>query len=217
MKYKCIALDHDDTVVDSTRQIHYPAFMEYLKIIRPNISMTFEEYMRWNFHPGFLEFCYGKLNFTEKEMEEEVTFWADYVKKHVPVAYDGLKEILEKYKAAGGLICVVSHSLSENIYRDYKENNLPRPDEVYGWERPEEERKPSPFPLQQIMKKYSLSADEMLMIDDLKPGCDMARKCNIDFAAASWAYELPEIHEYMLKNSDYYLEDVASLGNLILN
>ena len=28
MKYKCLVLDHDDTVVDSTASIHYPAFLE---------------------------------------------------------------------------------------------------------------------------------------------------------------------------------------------
>ena len=25
MRYKCLVLDHDDTVVDSTASIHYPA------------------------------------------------------------------------------------------------------------------------------------------------------------------------------------------------
>lgn len=215
MKYKCIVLDHDDTVVDSTKQIHYPSFMSFLKLIRPDVSMTFEEYMWKNFHPGFSEFCFGELEFTEAEMDREVQFWRDYVKNHVPVAYDGFKELLHRYKKAGGIICVVSHSLSENILRDYEKNGLPIPDEIYGWDRPAEERKPSPYPLFQIMKKYALKSNEIVMIDDLKPGYDMAKKCEIDFAAAGWAYELPEIRDFMRKNSDYYLEKVDSLSNLI--
>lgn len=215
MRYSCLVLDHDDTIVGSTRQIHHPCFMEYLKIIRPGVSMTFEEYMMMNFQPGFVDFCFKVLNFTEDEMKEEVVFWNKYVKTHVPIAYEGISDLLHRFKNDGGIICVVSHSLSENILRDYRENELPVPDEVYGWERPENERKPSPFPIMQIMEKYKLQPDEILMVDDLKPGYDMAKKCNIDFAAAGWAYEHPEIKSFMLKNSDYYLRDVKDLESVV--
>ena len=216
MRYKCIILDHDDTVVDSTRNIHYPSFMSFLKLIRPGVTMTFEEYICKNFHPGFAKMCLEEFKFTDKEMEEEVEFWKNYLKTHIPEAYKGFKDLLHKFKEAGGIICVVSHSLSKNIFRDYEKNDLPAPDEVYGWERPEEERKPSPFPVLQIMQKYNLKPHEVIMIDDLKPGFDMAKKSDIDFAAAGWAYELPEVKNFMKQNSDYYLETVESLEKLIL-
>ena len=215
MKYKCIILDHDDTVVDSTRNIHYPSFVGYLKTARPNFSISFEEYMWKNFHPGFLDFCIDELKFTDEEMEDEVIYWKNYLKTHIPKAYDGFKELLHKFKKNGGIICVVSHSLSENIIRDYEQNGLPTPDEVYGWERPKEERKPYAFPVLQIMEKYNLKPSEVIMIDDLKPGYEMAKKCAIDFAAAGWAYELPEVKDFMKENSDYYLETVESLEKLI--
>lgn len=215
MRYKCILLDHDETVFDSTRHIHYPCFMEYLSLIRPNVKITFEEYIWKNFHPGFVDFCFKELRFSDKEMEDEVKYWRNYLKTHVPKAFDGFKEILNKYKEEGGIICVISHSLSENIIRDYEKNGLPKPDEVYGWERPENERKPSAFPVLDVMKKYNLESHEIIMIDDLKPGFDMAKKCNIDFAAAGWAYELPEIKEFMKKNSDYYLDTVQDLRTVI--
>lgn len=215
MRYTCLVLDHDDTIVGSTRQIHHPCFMEYLKKVRPGVNMTFEEYIMMNFHPGFADFCFKELKFTEDEMKDEVIFWNKYVKAHVPNAYEGLKDLLHRFKNEGGIICVVSHSLSENILRDYTENGLPAPDEVYGWERPEHERKPSPFPIMQIMEKYKLQSDEMLMVDDLKPGYDMARKCNIDFAAAGWAYEHPEIRSFMQENSDYYLKSIKDFETVV--
>ena len=215
MKYRCLVIDHDDTTVASTQQIHYPCFMEFLKIVRPGIFMTFEEYMKMNFHPGFLDFCTETLKFTEQEMNDEVKFWNNYVKTHVPKAFEGLREILKRYKKEGGIICVVSHSLGENILRDYMENDLPLPDEIYGWERPVEERKPSPIPLIQIMNKYGMNCKELLMLDDLKPGYEMAKKCNVDFAAATWAYNIPEIKEYMSQNSDYYLESVEELEKIL--
>ena len=56
MRYKCLVLDHDDTVVDSTASIHYPAFLEALKILRPGVQqITLEEYFEENFDPGFIE------------------------------------------------------------------------------------------------------------------------------------------------------------------
>ena len=35
MKYKCLIFDHDDTVVNSTATIHYPSFIDFLKIYDP--------------------------------------------------------------------------------------------------------------------------------------------------------------------------------------
>ena len=53
LKYKCLVLDHDDTVVDSSASIHYPSFVEYLKIARPHLAdkYTLEEYFEKNFDP----------------------------------------------------------------------------------------------------------------------------------------------------------------------
>ena len=48
MKYKCLVLDHDDTIVNSTATIHYPAFIESLKILRPHLTLTLEEYFYYN-------------------------------------------------------------------------------------------------------------------------------------------------------------------------
>ena len=50
MRYKCLVLDHDDTVVNSTATIHYPCFCEFLKEVRPQAThYTLEDYFRWNF------------------------------------------------------------------------------------------------------------------------------------------------------------------------
>ena len=44
LKYKCLVLDHDDTVVDSTAKIHFPAFLVALRVMRPGVTMELEEY-----------------------------------------------------------------------------------------------------------------------------------------------------------------------------
>lgn len=212
MKYKCLVFDHDDTVVNSTATIHHPCFEKYLSIYRPGMSCSLEEYFLKNFEPGFLEMCREDYNLSDEELETEFRFWLDYVKNHVPEVYPGIREIMEKQKAAGGLVCVVSHSYEPNILRDYEENSLPVPDAVYGWGRPPEERKPSAFPLQDIMRRFSLKADEILMIDDLKPGYDMAMAAGTDFVAAGWANDIKPIENFMRENCRLYFKKIAELA-----
>lgn len=215
MKYKCLVLDHDDTVVDSTADVHYPAFLEALRLMRPGVTISLEDYFIENFHPGFMEYCTGKLHMTEEELEKEVEIWKNYVADHIPRAYQGMKELIETQKSRGGLVCVVSHSFDFNIKRDYEANGLPQPDMIFGWECLPEQRKPATYALEQISKKYGLLPEEMLMVDDLKPGYDMAKAFGCDFAGAGWANEVPQIRAFMKKNSDYYFTKVEELKKFL--
>ena len=65
------------------------------------------------------------------------------------------------------------------------------------------------------MREYGLSKSEILMVDDLKPGFDMAKCAGIDFAAAGWGYDVPEIEEFMRAHSDFYLKTVGELAELL--
>jgi phosphoglycolate phosphatase/pyrophosphatase PpaX len=82
MKFKCLVLDHDDTVVDSSASIHYPSFVEYLKVARPHLAdkYTLEEYFEKNFHPGILELFTDEIGLSEKELAEEEEFWREFVR-----------------------------------------------------------------------------------------------------------------------------------------
>ena len=217
MKYKCIILDHDDTVVNSTATIHYPSFLEYLKITRPERvgEYTLEGYFVKNFHPGVEALFLEELGMSENEFLEEQKFWSEYVKGHIPKAYPGLKEILWDYKSKGGIIAVASHSYTKYIIRDYEHNGLPSPDAVYSWDLPAELRKPNPFAVFDIMNRFDLTCKDILMIDDLKPGYDMAKAAGCDFAAAGWGYDVAEIEDFMRKNCDYYFKKICELGELI--
>ena len=217
MKYKCLVLDHDDTVVDSTASIHYPCFVDYLAEFYPHLKDNYDRatFFRKNFDPGIFALLTDEVGLGEKELAHEDQFWRDYVKKHVPHAFDGIREIIDEYLTRGGIIAVVSHSYREYIERDYRENRLQMPSLIYSWDMPKEERKPSPFALFDIMQRLSLDRSEILVVDDLKPGYDMARAAGCDFAAAGWAYDVPEIESFMRANCDYYLPTVASLADLL--
>lgn len=215
MRYACLVLDHDDTVVNSTAMIHYPSFLAYLKLVRPNAHYTLEDYFRKNFDPGIMPLFTDELGFSEQELHEEFLFWQEYLRTRVPRVYDGMREILLRHRARGGKIAVISHSVSDGILRDYAENDLPTPDLVYGWEFPPEQRKPNAWPLEAVMRELSLPREQLLVVDDLKPGYDMARVCGVDFAAAGWANDVPEIESFMRAHCKYYFKTVAELDKFL--
>ncbi len=209
MKYKCLVLDHDDTVVKSTPDIHYPSFVEALKFLRPERSiLTYEEFVQYCFEPGFSELCRDIMKFTDEEQEYQYKVWKNYVSHNIPDFYRGFPQLIKDYKESGGIICVVSHSESAQIIRDYTLNCGLEPDLIFGWELEEGKRKPNAYPIIEIMNRFNLNSNEVLVLDDLKPGLDMARSCDVDFAAAGWSHSVPEIESYMKINSDYYFSTV---------
>jgi len=218
MKYRCLVLDHDDTAVNSTPAIHYPSFIEAMKEMRPLVkSYTLEEFVKYCFDPGFNSLCMDILKYSEVEIKRQQEIWHRYTKECIPKFYDGLSDIINEFKSQGGYVCVVSHSESRNIFRDYNTNLGMEPDLVFGWEYEEYQRKPNPYPLEEIMRKLDIDKEELIVVDDLKPGLDMARSCEVDFACAGWSHIVPDIKRYMMEKSDYYFSEVRELHNFIFS
>ena len=61
------------------------------------------------------------------------------------------------------------------------------------------------------MKTFGFRPDKLLVVDDLKPGYDMAKAAGIPFAAAGWANDIPEIEQFMRKNCGLYFKTVDAL------
>ena len=217
LRYRCLVFDHDDTVTDSTRHVHWPAFLGAMELMRPGVRLSLEEYLRMNFDPGFTAYCEQTLGFTEADFAREVDIWQSYVDRTVPQVFPAVAGIIRRQKAEGGFVCVSSHSLSKNILRDYRANGLPEPDLIFGWDLEHAQRKPAPYALEQIMQTLSLAPEELLMIDDLKPGYLMAQACGVDFAAAGWAYDIPEIERFMRENCERYFKTPEELERFLFS
>lgn len=216
LRYPCLVLDHDDTTVLSTPQVNYPAFLDTMSKLRPDAPhYDYETFIDYCFDPGFEPFFRKILGFSDDEMRFEFSNWQSFVKKTIPGAVPGLEEIIKKHRAAGGTVFVVSHSYTNNILRDWQHNFDMLPDGVYAWELGEGRRKPDPYPLLDIMKKTGYTADELLMVDDLKPGLDMSRAAGVCFAAAGWACQSNGIVRFMRRESDRYLESVSDLEEML--
>lgn len=215
MRYRCLIFDHDDTTVNSTATIHHPCFVHFLEEYYPGRSCSLEEYFPKNFDPGFIPMCREEYGMDDRMIEIEGQYWRDYVRSRVPDAYPGIREIMEQQKAEGGMTAVISHSFRDNILRDYLANSLPTPDLIFGWEMPAEKRKPNAWPLQEVLRQLDLRPEEALMIDDLKPGYDMAQACGVPFAAAGWSNNIQMIETFMRSNCNLYFKHVSDLADYL--
>ena len=65
VRYQCLVLDHDDTVVNSTASVNYPAFVQTLRTLRPDVHMTLDDFFSYSFEPGFGALCSDILHFSD--------------------------------------------------------------------------------------------------------------------------------------------------------
>jgi phosphoglycolate phosphatase len=214
--YRCLVADHDDTAVRSTPEIHYPAYLAMLEVLRPGSPALSLEGFYLALQGGFDEHLRRDLAFTDDEVREEQRIWRSFVEARVPGFYPGFVEVLRGFSAGGGRIAVVSHSDEGMIRRDYA---MGAPglelDAVYGWSEEESRRKPSPRPLEELAERFGLERGSMLVVDDLRPGALMARRAGVDVAAAGWAHRVPEIERTMRRECTYYLETVGELADAL--
>lgn len=214
--YRCLVLDHDDTAVDSTASIHHPSFVESLRLLRPDRApITVEEFLLKSFEPGFMPYVRGELEFTDAEIARELEIWRTFTSSRTPPFYPGMLDILKDYRSEGGIVVVASHSEADLIKRDYQANGDFLPDAVFGWDAEAERRKPSPYPVEEARRRFALPNEAVIVVDDLKPGLEMARAAGVPFAAAGWGHDIPPIRRFMLREADRYLSSLEEFRSLL--
>ena len=216
LKYPCLVLDHDDTVVQTEKTIGYPYFCYILDQFRPGETISFTDYDHDCHNYGFAEMCRRRWQFTEEEQKAEYAGWMDYVLTHIPEVFPGIADVIRRQKEAGGLVCVVSHSSVQNITRDYRYHFGIHPDAIYGWDYPEHLRKPNSFPLEDIMRRFSLTPQDILVVDDMKLAWMMAHPLGVDIAFAGLGkLEFPELSEEMRSICNYSFNSGQELAKFL--
>lgn len=216
LKYPCLVLDHDETVVQSEKTIGYPCFCNTLSRIRPGQTLTLDEYVQGCHDLGFVEMCRKNWKFSDAELQEEYQDWMEYVKVHVPDPFPGIERIIRRQREEGGIICVVSHSSSRNITRDYELHFGILPDAIYGCDLPEDLQKPNPYPLEDIMRRYGLKPEELLVVDDMKLAWRMAHPLCVPIAFAAWGKaDFPEMAQEMRDLCEFTFETTKSLEEFL--
>ena len=212
LRYKCVVLDHDDTVVDSTPMIHHPAYVRYMeKHPRDAPILDLQHWFLMLWEQGYTEYL-KSLHLTDEERVEENAMWKEFAQTKHPKMFPGMLELLTEFKQLGGLLCVCSHSYPEAITRHYSEltDGKLTPDMVFGLELGEEHLcKPSPYPIHRIIERYRLLPEDIVVIDDMKPGFEMAQRAGVDAVGVTYGagHELvvdrfPEFCKYIVSSVD---------------
>ena len=218
LKYKCLILDHDDTVVQSEATVNYPFFVGFLKQYRPGMHITQHEYISECYEPGYIQMCRQRFGFSDQELLIEYNSWKEHIRHHAPLPYPGIGEVIRRFQMAGGIICVVSQSAQENISRDYRIHFGLQPDAIYGWDLEPERRKPSTWAIEQIMANYDLSQKDLLIVDDMKAAVEMARNSQVEIAFAGWGRkEFPKICSEMEALCDYSFYSTKDLEKFLFD
>ena len=218
LKYPCLVLDHDDTVVQSMKTLSYPFFLYILEQFRPGKTISVEDYILDCHNLGFMDLCKVRYGFTDEELAKEHNLWMAYLRTHVPDAFPGISEIIHRQKAEGGLLCVVSHSSNENISRDYRIHFGMQPDAIYGWDLPPHQRKPAAYPLEDIMSRYNLKPEEILVVDDMKLAWKMANSLGVQVAYANWGeMGVQELEQEMTGLCDFTFHSTKELEKFLFD
>ena len=148
-------------------------------------------------------------------MEIEYRIWKSHTQNNQANPFDGWKELLTQYKALGGKIVVVSYSESSEIKRDYLDHFGIIPDLIFAHDHGKDKLKPNPYPIYQTIKEFNISENDILVIDDMPVGYQMATNANVDFIWAQWAYFDERLNDYIQKTSNKSLETVRELYEII--
>ena len=220
MRSRCLILDHDDTAEDSTREIHYPAHVRAMQQLRPeHRPVSVEEWFVKNCEPGIMGYLVDELGMSEEELETSFRVWREATAEAIPHFYPGVLEALAAYRAEGGLIVVASHSEEHVIRAHYQAAGNGRalmPDLVFGWAAGPDRRKPHPFPVEETLRQLDLEPRDVLVVDDLKPGIEMAGAAGVDAAAVAWSHDLSVIRAYMDRRSVARFDTVSEFAEFIL-
>lgn len=218
LRFPCLILDHDDTVVQSEATVNYPFFVDFLAEYRPGMTITAHEYVSGCYYPGYIEMCRQRFGFTDEELDIEYRAWKEHIKTTIPAPYPGIGALLRRYKEAGGILVVSSQSAQENILRDYRIHFEIEPDDIFGWDLEPQHRKPNPYAVHCAMDKYGLSPAQLLVVDDMKPAYEMASRAGVSIAFAAWGRkEYPEIANEMRMLCNFSFDSTKDLEKFLFD
>eukprot|EP00397_Hematodinium_sp_SG-2012_P040342 GEMP01044181.1.p1 GENE.GEMP01044181.1~~GEMP01044181.1.p1 ORF type:complete len:225 (+),score=35.93 GEMP01044181.1:72-746(+) len=215
LKVRCLMVDFDDTVVDSTTTIHHPAYVAGLKRLRPDLEpLSLEGWFKMNHAPGVS--AYLESIYNEEQQKVEFKMWTDVLAKSaIPEFYPEIVKILQEFKASGGFLAIVSHNQVDYIERAFNEEGKGVvPDCIFGWHADKEKRKPALWPAQEIMRLAKVGPEDCLMLDDLTPGLKMAEGASIPYCVAAWQHDTI-VNEVDAKTP--ILRDISDLRALLFD
>lgn len=210
-RFKALIVDHDDTTVDSSRSIHWPAHCVTMRELRPGIvPVSFDGWMIKNHTIGIRKFLREEIGFQGRDKNRELEIWRSFTTTTTPSFYDGILDVYRRFTELGGIFAVCSHSEEEQIRRHYSEKGDGfMPSVIYGWNDDKMKIKPNPFPVEDLMRRFDLDRSDCCVLDDLSPGIEMAKAARVVSVGAGWAHDIESIRVSMKSSCDFFFPTVS--------
>lgn len=221
LRFPCLIVDHDDTSVASTAAIHYPAHVASMRRLRPAMApIGLEGWFLKNSDPGLMGYLVGELGYNPEEIAANTEIWRSFTSTRTAPFFPGFLALLADFRRQGGRIAVVSHSETEKIIRDYiADTSLGEPflpDVIIGWQEEARLRKPGVYPVQAVMERFCAAPEQVLVLDDLKPGRDMAIAAGVSCAGAGWGHDVAAIRSVMREQCHWYFRTIEAFRQFLL-
>lgn len=180
--YKAIIYDIDGTLLNTLNMNMYPL----IQIIREELGeeWTFEEVLRFVPYPGMrvLE---------ELGIEDRDTVYARWVKyvneyEEGAVPYEGIQEVLERFRAAGMVQAAVSAKTRKQYEIDMVSKGMGQYMAAAVLAEDTREHKPDPAPLLECLKRLGFGPEEAIYIGDARSDYEAAKSAGVDFGYAKW-------------------------------
>ncbi|KAL7714586.1 hypothetical protein QTN25_007891 [Entamoeba marina] len=180
LRYKCIIIDHDDTTVNSTPTLHYESYAQFMKENKQEEPISIQEWYSQIWGLNMSVFLVEKLKLSEEDLPVINKKWYELFCNKTQEMFEGFYEMLVEFRKIGGIVCVCSHSETSVVKKFYEQYNNGKfiPDQIYGYDKNCPKKcKPYTYPIEDIMNKYHLDKESIVVIDDLDHGFNMAKKC----------------------------------------
>lgn len=219
IRFRCLVIDHDDTTVESTAAVHYPAHVRSMEELRPGQPIVdLDTWFLKNHGVGIGKFFAEEIRWTPAERARELEIWRAAAAAQTPEFYPGFLALLRRFVAAGGVVVTCTHSEEQMVRRHYAVRGGGFvPAHVYGWVADRSRMKPSAFPVLDAMNRFHLEPADILVLDDLAPGIQMGKAAGVATAAAGWGqgHRVPLIRDEMKAMCDYYFASVPEFEHFL--
>ncbi|MFD1902229.1 HAD family hydrolase [Enterococcus termitis] len=188
MKVNCVIFDFDGTLGDS-KECGFEATKEAFKALQLKAPEhdVIEYYMGIPIEKSFKEMADRALS--QSEFDQLLKLFREYYKKYEDKylnIFPGIKELLDELKLKKILMFVVSSKKTNVLRRNLESLEISDYfEEIVGSDKVTN-YKPDPEGINYLINKYSLSADDTLMIGDATFDMQMGKAAKVNTCAVTW-------------------------------
>lgn len=189
MKYKAAIFDMDGTILDTLEDLCHTLDYTLEQFGFPKKTVPEMRSYLGNGMRKFIELG-APAGIGEELREKMFEVFAEYYKAHCAIAtkpYDGLLPMLDRLKAAGMKIAVVSNKGDFGV-QILCDKYFPQVFHYAVGEKTGISKKPAPDMVEAVLKEFGLKPEEAVYIGDSEVDLETARNANMDEVLVTWGF-----------------------------